>query len=89
MICAYTMRYRVKQTDLTPVAGGEVALTANTGLMRIDAPNAIEAVREFIRRNGLQVIGEIEEGTGGSANASCKDAGRAVVVRAFPDPDEH
>lgn len=84
------MRYRVKRTDLSKLSADEVTLTANVETAHIDAANAVAAVLDFVRANKLRIIGQVEDATGGSANAVCKDPeGRFAIIRAFPEPASH
>ena len=82
------MWYRIKRTNLSPLAEGEITLNPNIETARAEAPNAVQALKDFIAQRKLRCIGEVEEGTGGTANAMCKEAHSGyTVLRAFPDPD--
>ncbi|HEX9163474.1 MAG TPA: hypothetical protein VF980_17340 [Thermoanaerobaculia bacterium] len=78
------MQYCVERSDPTAAGGGDETLTVDARITNIDAPTAVAAVLEFIRRKRLHLLGPIEEG-GDSASATCTNSdGRKVVVRAWP-----
>ena len=81
------MKYRVKRTDLLNLSTGELSLSPlDTALL--EAPHACGAVALFLHGRQFNLIGKIEEGTGGTASALCKDVdGRLITVRAWPSAD--